>query len=69
MCQIGFFYTNSCRGEGKEIKKIIFWVLMGLSGFGYEVGKEESLILNIDAKYYKRNESKPFSGIGLFMLI
>jgi len=39
---------------------------MGLNGFGYEVGKDESLILNIDAKYYKRNESKPFSGIGLF---
>ena len=32
--------------------------------FAYE--SKESLILNTDAKYYKRNEQKPFNGLGLF---
>lgn len=39
-------------------------VVVGLSA--YEIKENQSLILNIDAKYYKRDSLEPFSGIGLF---
>ncbi len=49
-----------------RIKKIIFLFFICFSGFGYELGRDESLILDTDGKYYKRNENKAFSGTGLF---
>ena len=49
---------------GGSIKKIILYCLMVVGVFAYE--SKESLILNTDAKYYKRNEQKPFNGLGLF---
>ena len=65
MSNSGFLHESLPLG-GDRIKKIVFWILIVVSSFGYELGKDESLILNTDGKYYRRNEDRPFSGVGLF---